>query len=526
MSSRPWITLAALVLTALPVSAGVRSPLQGTGELEFLADMPVFFDEDGDARVDLAVRLDHEQLEPGVTKGGSRHWVRDVLVTLKLAREGVVAVDTVEVYRVVGERIRDKDPTVQPFELLELSVPVPEGRWAATIGVAVLRENTQDDGINPLVAVGFGAAGVVASELFEAATFAEVAQRRARVSGVLSVPRWPEGVARLSDPEYRIRTTNGALPHPERLYGVSQDTLETYVEIAGAPVDRIARVGVEIHDREFGQMDATTIEITPRTGVDATLVRMPLALLPDGNYVLRLVPSWTEDVVLESEFVVSWKIERAVQARDDVMVEAELVLPPDDFARFARMSRPVQIQAMQRFWDERDPTPGTSKNELYERFLARVAYTARFYGEAQRPGPITDRGKIYIRYGAPSEVEVNVMPASDYDLETAIGQVHDAFAIDVQGWNARETINEGGALKFAQPDNGMVDAEEVQDLRRNSMRIGREASFELWRYEGQGEPLFEDTMMWSEDIDLRFLFVDRNGIGNYRLDYSNADQHH
>ena len=58
---------------------------------------------------------------------------------------------------------------------------------------------------------------------------------------------------------------------------------------------------------------------------------------------------------------------------------------------------------MQRFWDERDPTPGTSRNELYDRFLVRVAHAARFYGNGNRPGPVTDRGKTYIRFGPPHE---------------------------------------------------------------------------------------------------------------------------
>ena len=64
----------------------------------------------------------------------------------------------------------------------------------------------------------------------------------------------------------------------------------------------------------------------------------------------------------------------------------------------------------------------------------------------------------------------------------------------------------------------------TRDLRRNRLRIGRESSYELWSYESTGDPLFDHAPIWSEGIDLRFLFVDRMGTGEYQLDYSNSGQ--
>ena len=182
---------------------------------------------------------------------------------------------------------------------------------------------------------------------------------------------------------------------------------------------------------------------------------------------------------------------------------------------------------MQRFWDERDPTPGTPRNELYDRFLVRVAHAARFYGDHRRPGPLTDRGKTYIRFGPPDEVEVNVLPSSGQDINAAIERVHDAFEIEVQGFNARQTVLDGD---YGGQDTGVETPPSVRepgttrDLRRNRLRIGRESSYELWSYEATGDPLFDHAPIWSEGIDLRFLFVDRMGTGEYQLDYSNSGQ--
>ncbi|HET7789290.1 MAG TPA: GWxTD domain-containing protein [Gemmatimonadales bacterium] len=62
---------------------------------------------------------------------------------------------------------------------------------------------------------------------------------------------------------------------------------------------------------------------------------------------------------------------------------------------------------LRRFWDKRDPTPGTPRNEAEEQFYARIAETNRRFregGTAQIPGWRTDRGRIFLEYGPPDEV--------------------------------------------------------------------------------------------------------------------------
>jgi GWxTD domain-containing protein len=62
---------------------------------------------------------------------------------------------------------------------------------------------------------------------------------------------------------------------------------------------------------------------------------------------------------------------------------------------------------LRRFWARRDPTPGTPRNELEAEFYGRIAEANRKFregGAAQIPGWRTDRGRIYVRYGAPDEM--------------------------------------------------------------------------------------------------------------------------
>jgi GWxTD domain-containing protein len=56
------------------------------------------------------------------------------------------------------------------------------------------------------------------------------------------------------------------------------------------------------------------------------------------------------------------------------------------------------------FWRRRDPDPDTDENEFREEYYERIAYANEHYASGI-PGWRTDRGRIYITWGKPDEVE-------------------------------------------------------------------------------------------------------------------------
>ena len=56
------------------------------------------------------------------------------------------------------------------------------------------------------------------------------------------------------------------------------------------------------------------------------------------------------------------------------------------------------------FWDRRDPDPDTQENEYKDEFCERVAYADEHFSSG-KPGRMTDRGRIYIKYGKPDGIE-------------------------------------------------------------------------------------------------------------------------
>ncbi len=61
-------------------------------------------------------------------------------------------------------------------------------------------------------------------------------------------------------------------------------------------------------------------------------------------------------------------------------------------------------QFVEQFWLRRDPTPDTEENEFKEEHYRRIAYSNDHYASGI-PGWKTDRGMIYIKYGAADEIE-------------------------------------------------------------------------------------------------------------------------
>src|SRR5271157_1826599 len=59
---------------------------------------------------------------------------------------------------------------------------------------------------------------------------------------------------------------------------------------------------------------------------------------------------------------------------------------------------------VEQFWLRRDPTPDTEENEFKEEHYRRIAYANDHYASGI-PGWKSDRGRIYIMYGPPDEIE-------------------------------------------------------------------------------------------------------------------------
>ena len=81
------------------------------------------------------------------------------------------------------------------------------------------------------------------------------------------------------------------------------------------------------------------------------------------------------------------------------------IITPEEVAAFKQLSNDEERdQFIENFWLRRDPTPDTPENEYKEEHYRRIAYANEHFG-AGIPGWRTDRGRIYITWGPPDQIE-------------------------------------------------------------------------------------------------------------------------
>jgi GWxTD domain-containing protein len=81
------------------------------------------------------------------------------------------------------------------------------------------------------------------------------------------------------------------------------------------------------------------------------------------------------------------------------------IITDEERSAFMQLSNDEERdQFIEAFWQRRDPTPDTEENEYKEEHYARMAYANEHFA-AGIPGWKTDRGRIYIVFGKPDEIE-------------------------------------------------------------------------------------------------------------------------
>jgi len=321
----------------------------------------------------------------------------------------------------------------------------------------------------------------------------------AQVEGGIDVPEEEAGL-RVGNPEFLWITPAGGLdemlPNPERLFGLFATTLHARIH-GEAPDDslpwrwraRVVRAGQTVAE----QRDSTT---APSRALDA-IAGLDLSTLPAGGYDLE-VQAWRvgggAPVLRRGHFSIAWQLGAWRRSPRDVEDDVHLLLSEQEEDKFADLEPGEQEDYMEQFWKRRDQTTGTAANEWKATFEERVAFANEHFGyKGMEKGMFTDMGRVYVRYGPPSDIQKEVIPAGDETLVQVVQQIAATEDIPI------------GNLK--------VDAFG-----------GDQRPYEIWTYENVVPIPIEVDPERVSDLRRRekvlFLFVDDQGYGHFTLRYS------
>jgi len=139
------------------------------------------------------------------------------------------------------------------------------------------------------------------------------------------------------------------------------------------------------------------------------IVTVPMEDFRVGTYSMRVTlydaVSGDEIDTSERQFVVQWNgLADHIEDIDDAIAQMEYIAKKRDLSFIQDAPNQVErIQRFRNFWNKRDPTPGTRRNERMEEYYYRIAAANQNYG-AVREGWKTDRGFVLVRFGEPDHV--------------------------------------------------------------------------------------------------------------------------
>lgn len=195
-----------------------------------------------------------------------------------------------------------------------------------------------------------------------------------------------------------------------------------YMEVypwPGAAADGQLRVEVMRGPRRMVATPPRQIRIEPPGGVARG--SLDLTGLPEGRYVMRVLVQFGDSAVsVEAPFAVvaprPAAAPVAVAGPFDAMSEAaldslfgpvEFILDDRERGTYGALSEAGKRRFLEEVWRRRDPTPRTPDNPALAEFMRMVAYVNAAFrepGSAATAGWATDRGRVYLRNGAPEEV--------------------------------------------------------------------------------------------------------------------------
>lgn len=220
-------------------------------------------------------------------------------------------------------------------------------------------------------------------------------------------------------------------PNPSKLFGQHQPVLFYYLEAYNLLKNRSENyytravvtnaVGKEVvnHEKTKRRVNDSNVEVgmvkvnALRTGVYtftySIIDSIDSSMVSSAKKFFVYNPSLPVDTLVSPNSSNIDATEYATMSEDELDKEFEqsrYVAMRDETERYGELNGvEAKRKALFDFWSSRDEDRSTPLNETKIEYFGRVAYANHQYKTGFRPGWKTDRGRVYVLYGKPDEIE-------------------------------------------------------------------------------------------------------------------------
>ena len=219
-----------------------------------------------------------------------------------------------------------------------------------------------------------------------------------------------EDLPSLSDIRFEEPGTRGrsrVYPNVRRSFKGDLETIPFYVEVYAKDEDLPMTVEYKAMKAEDVAVfsDRVTVSGRDKTGLE---LGIPADSISNGYFQLVVgIPGPDGKYRVERAKVFEVRSQSFYWGKDvESAVDLLAYIASGGFIEAFRKADPETRKTLwDEFWREKDPTPETTENEFYEEHVRRFEFANGRFRMTHTPGWKTDRGRIYIIYGQPDQVE-------------------------------------------------------------------------------------------------------------------------
>lgn len=269
------------------------------------------------------------------------------------------------------------------------------------------------------------------------------------------------------------KNTYEVIPIPNVVFGKSQPALFFYIEIYNLQSELIKSEQIKMNQLLYNSKGKLIKEKSKRLSRNSnTRVEVGSQILssyPTDSYtlVIALIDSvgntgvstakkfyiYNPDVLVTDTFEVSTTSvlsstfgSMSDEELDDTFEKSRYLATKSEIDKYLRLTTiEGKREFAFEFWKARDENSNSNKNEFYRNYMQRIELSNQKYASMGRQGWKTDRGRIFLLYGEPSEIErypnqLETRPYEIWQYTEIEGGIYFVFA-DLTGFSDYTLIN-------------------------------------------------------------------------------------
>jgi GWxTD domain-containing protein len=179
-----------------------------------------------------------------------------------------------------------------------------------------------------------------------------------------------------------------------------------FASIVSDPQDTL-RVKYMIRNPEGNMVQFNQYILVNNKNINENYIRINRQLFDQSRYELEVTASYKNQTIKTKKIFSFYWTDNPDSPKDltNALDQMRYIVEADSVGWALKQNYDEKLGYFKRFWKRVDPNPETEKNELMDEYYLRVNTANQNFSTLSQDGWLTDRGRIFIKFGEPDDIE-------------------------------------------------------------------------------------------------------------------------